>query len=293
MCRVLLGRSSGDCRISITDHLYSLARQLSFLPIAQNIDCPHIAPSFGLLKGPITSDSNEPHPCFHARVFWNFQSACASNKVEVIECLETCTQSKLEESTDAPAHQPSTQPLPAICQLPSVQPLSVQVTHQPPPVQPLPAIIHQPLPIQPLSATQLLPAIHQPPPIQPLPATIHQPPPIQLLPVVQQVEVPLFIPDSPSPPPASTAGNHLPYVSLTSWRLQVDAELSSSDEEHHFFLKAENVDSAAQALLEFLVSIHSGQDNISRARRTELKVKIQPGASISGLFFTQNLTIQA
>jgi hypothetical protein len=187
-------------------------RQLSFLPIALNIDCPHTAPSFGLLKGPITSDSNEPHPCFLARVFWNFQSACASNEVEVIECLEICPQSKLEEFTDAPAHQPPAQPLPAICQLPSVQPL---------------------------------PVIHQLPPVQPLPSIIHQPLPVQLLPIVQQAEVPLFIPDSPSPPPAMTTRNHLPYVSLTSWRLQVDAELSSSDEEHHFFLKAENVDSAA------------------------------------------------
>jgi hypothetical protein len=81
-------------------------------------------------------------------------------------------------------------------------------------------------------------------------------------------------------------------MSFLSWWLAVNVEARKIEEEYNFFLRAKDVDQAAQALIKFLVAIHAGQANLSRERRAALDVKIQPGSSISGLFIHPNLTFQ-
>jgi hypothetical protein len=70
----------------------------------------------------------------------------------------------------------------------------------------------------------------------------------------------------------------------------LEREINALADEGDFFLKAEDVGTAAQGLVEFIVAQHSGQSNISRERRAELKVKIQAKPSISGLFFKSDAT---
>jgi hypothetical protein len=55
-------------------------------------------------------------------------------------------------------------------------------------------------------------------------------------------------------------------------------------------LKAEDVGSAAQGLVEFIVAQHLGQSNISCECCAELKVKIQAKPLILGLFFKSDAT---
>jgi len=74
------------------------------------------------------------------------------------------------------------------------------------------------------------------------------------------------------------------------WQNRAAAEIVESPDEYQFFLKAPDVDVAAIALCEFLIATHSGEKNLRLARRNELRVKIQPGSSVEGLFWHGNVT---
>jgi hypothetical protein len=85
------------------------------------------------------------------------------------------------------------------------------------------------------------------------------------------------LPDSPPPK----------YSSFTSWQLAVQRLITLDLCEDEFFLKAPDVDSAANGLMEFVVSHYTNQV-MSVARRAELNVKIPGHSTLTGLF-TNNI----
>lgn len=82
------------------------------------------------------------------------------------------------------------------------------------------------------------------------------------------------------------------FTELQHWRDVIDTNLKESDEsdEGQFFMTADDIDLASTALLEFIIAQHSGKDNVSRLRQTELKVCIRKHSSIAGLFFSSFVT---
>jgi hypothetical protein len=198
--------------------------------------------------GPISPYSIQPHPCFHARVFADFQSVCKRDDPETpLQCFQSCPRRALPPSPTLADQSPTS------------------------------SALRNDSDVSPTSA--------------------FTPPTTRSL---------LFLRDSPTPPPVedlllaspfqflSTNPLHslLPEddLSLSSWHYQIETDLSNSDDEAQFFLQAQDVDTAAQALSEFVLAIYSGQNDLSRQRKAELRVKIHPGASIAGMFFRNNMT---
>jgi hypothetical protein len=82
------------------------------------------------------------------------------------------------------------------------------------------------------------------------------------------------------------------YLNIESWIEAVKDSIHACEEgdEGSFFLKANDIGNAAQALIEFLILQHSTGKNLSRKRQEELKVTIQPHSSLKGLFFSKFAT---
>ena len=83
------------------------------------------------------------------------------------------------------------------------------------------------------------------------------------------------------------------HSDVNSWRRTVEIALheSGEDDEQEFYLKANDVGSAAEALIEFIISHYSNGTNLPRARQRALNVTIRPHSSIQGLFFSKYVTI--
>ena len=247
--------------------------------------------------GPISGTCSTPHPCFQRRVFQDYVNSLPNQEQDEIQCFDDCPPPVQQNApiAQAPDPAPAHTPIVATAVPGPAEPQAPQALAVPPSV-----VIHQPAPThlepQPMAVPIVAPAVLGPAEPQapqalaiPPPTVIHQP----------TARVPLFLPErnTPSPPgdvddgfatpPPSTENVHL---SLTGWWLQVSNEIDKSDDESNFYLKAQNLDDAAQALIEFLVAIHSGQRNISRQRRDALKVRIQAGSSLTGLFVNSGLT---
>jgi hypothetical protein len=77
--------------------------------------------------------------------------------------------------------------------------------------------------------------------------------------------------DNPIDPPRPSRPVH---TELQHWRDVIDDNLKESDDEQQFFMTADDIDIGSQALLEFIMAQHSGEDNLSRSRQSELKVSI-------------------
>lgn len=81
------------------------------------------------------------------------------------------------------------------------------------------------------------------------------------------------------------------HTELQHWRDVIDDNLKESNDEEQFFMTANDIDIASQALLEFVMAQHSGEDNLSRSRQSELKVSIRRHSTIAGLFFSSYVTL--
>jgi hypothetical protein len=232
-----------------------------------------LAPKYGVLQGPINAGSLQLHPCFYARVFKDYVKSLPSDETDdSFECFDTCPKPTAPLEPPPIIIAPQAGPVVAA---PQARP--VVAVPQAGPVIVAQAVVPVPVALGPvIAAPQAGPVIVAPRAVIPVPVA----------PMLH--EDPLFLPESsPTPDPDD---KKLPLMSFLSWWLAMDAEVRKIDEEYSFYLKAKDLDRAAQALIEFLTAIHAGQSNLSRERRAALDVKIQPGSSVSGLFIHANLT---
>lgn len=232
-----------------------------------------LAPKYGILQGPVDA-SLQLHPCFHGRAFKDFVKSLPSDETDDdFACFDACPMPPV----------PPAAPVPPTAAVPPAAPVAAAVPQAfvPVPVAPGPvvAVPEAVIPVPPAP----VPTIAAPQAVVPLLAA---PGPTAAAPLAVAHEDPLFLPES-SPTPEPDVNT---FMSFLAWWLEVDTECKKIEEEYSFYLKALDIDRAAQALIEFLIAIHNGQQNLSRQRRAALDVKIQPGSSISGLFIHNTLT---
>jgi hypothetical protein len=203
--------------------------------------------------GPISPNSTELHPCFPARIFFDFQTAQVqdpSDPGDKPACFESC-------------------PLLQVALFSSHNPEDFSVTF-PDVESPLAA------PVSPFHSpsfpTSTLPPLESPSPASTLFSRT------SLSPLSEIVTLP------PSLIPINSR------LQISSWRLGLGITIDQCEDDAEFFLKAPDIDNAAQALMEFFVAKYSGSANLSRDWQTALRVKIQCHLSVSGLFFNHNVT---
>ena len=75
------------------------------------------------------------------------------------------------------------------------------------------------------------------------------------------------------------------FIELEHWCDVIDSNLKESDDDDEFFMTADNIDGASQALLEFLIAQHS-RKLLLCPQQTKLHDNIPRHSSIAGLFFS-------